>query len=320
LKVLNLSNSKYLTISPDFLQVPPLEILTLEGCTSFIQVHESIGYLKRLVSLNLKNCTSLKDLPKNIINLEFLERLDLSACSALVRLPMSPMSPLELKNTKVFRNLKTVSLSGCSRLTKLPNFLPSPQLESLVLESCTGLEEIHESIGLLKRLVLLDLQRYENLSNLPKTISNLESLKTLNLFGCIRLDELPKELGNVTALMELYAGKIAIKQLPSSFSLSKNLEFVTFLECEYLIESAEFSKASRLKTLILTGCNRLVKVHDSIKHLKRLSHMSLMGCENFTNLPSSICNLESLRILVLTGCFKLDELPEELGRIIKFLK
>jgi len=315
LKVLNLSNSKYLTTSPDFSQVPQLEILILEGCTSFVQVHESIGYLKRLVSLNLKNCTNLKDLPRSIINLESLESLDLSGCSALERLPMSPMSPLELKNTKVFWNLKTVSLSGCSRLTELPNFLPSPHLESLILEGCTRLEEVHESIGLLKRLVLLDLRRCEKLRSLPRTISNLESLKTLNLFGCIRLDKLPKELGNMTALMELYAGKTAIKQLPFSFSLLKNLEFATFLECEYLIESPEFSEASRLKTLILTGCKRLVKVHDSIKHLKRLSHLSLMGCENLTNLPSSICNLESLRILVLTGCFKLDELPEELGRM-----
>ncbi|XP_062171829.1 disease resistance protein RPV1-like isoform X1 [Alnus glutinosa] len=211
LKVLNLSNSKYLTTSPDFSQVPQLEILILEGCTSFVQVHESIGYLKRLVSLNLKNCTNLKDLPRSIINLESLESLDLSGCSALERLPMSPMSPLELKNTKVFWNLKTVSLSGCSRLTELPNFLPSPHLESLILEGCTRLEEVHESIGLLKRLVLLDLRRCEKLRSLPRTISNLESLKTLNLFGCIRLDKLPKELGNMTALMQLYAGKTAIK-------------------------------------------------------------------------------------------------------------
>ncbi|GLT63941.1 hypothetical protein SLA2020_364650 [Shorea laevis] len=88
LKVLNLSNSIYLTTLPDFSQVPQLEILILEGCTN------------------------LKD---------------------------------------------------------LPNFLESSHLENLNLEGCTSLIEIHESIGLLKRLVLLNLRGCKNLRNLSTT-------------------------------------------------------------------------------------------------------------------------------------------------------
>jgi hypothetical protein len=55
LKVLNLEGSKCLIRSPNFLQVPHLEILILEGCTSLIEVHESIGDLKKLVFLNLQD-------------------------------------------------------------------------------------------------------------------------------------------------------------------------------------------------------------------------------------------------------------------------
>jgi hypothetical protein len=76
LKVLNLSNSKHLTKSPNFSQVPKLEILILEGCTRLVEIHESNGGLGKLVLLNLKGCKSLMNLPSNISNLESLKTLD----------------------------------------------------------------------------------------------------------------------------------------------------------------------------------------------------------------------------------------------------
>ncbi|XP_059429953.1 disease resistance protein RUN1-like [Corylus avellana] len=300
LKVLNLSNSIYLTKSPDFSQVPQLEILILEGCTSLVKVHKSIGYVKRLVSLSLKNCTILKDLPRSISNLESLETLDLSGCSALEKLP----------SFGLLKNLKTVSLYECSRLTESPNFLAATQLEHLVLEGCTSLVEIHESIGYLKRLNLLDLQRCENLRNLPINISKLESLKTLLLSQCLNLERLPEQLGSMTALTVLKVENTTIKQLPSSFSLLTNLETLSLLGCDCLIESPEFLQTSRLKELILAGCTSLVEVHKSIGLLKRLVFLDLSGCKKLMNLPSNISNLELLETLSLYGCECLIESPE----------
>jgi Leucine-rich repeat (LRR) protein len=88
------------------------------------------------------------------------------------------------------------------------------------------LVEVHESIGLMKKLVLLNLQGCKNLKNLPENIFNLESLETLNLSFCIKIDKLPKQLGNMIALTELLADETAIEQLPYSFGLLKKLRIV----------------------------------------------------------------------------------------------
>jgi Leucine-rich repeat (LRR) protein len=300
----------------------------LEGCTSLVQVHESIGYLKRLVSLNLKNCMNLVDLPRSIFKLESLETLDLSGCLAIEKLSGqlgNMMDLMKLLMGKItikqlpsslgrLKNLKSVSLFGCSHLTKLPN-LQAPHLESLVLEGCTSLVEIHESIGHLKRLIVLDLQRCKNLRNLPNNISNLESLETLDLSKCFNLEKLPEQLGNMTALTELHVENTAIKKLPSSFSLLKNLETLSLRGSECLIELPEFLQTSRLETLILEDCTSLVEVHKSIGLLKRLVRLSLGGCKKLKNLPNSISNLELLETLVLSDCLELNKLPEQLGNM-----
>jgi hypothetical protein len=107
-----------------------------------------------------------------------------------------------------------------------------PELEILILEGCTGLVEIHESIGGLGNLVLLNLKGCKSLMNLPSNISNLKSLKTLDLSGCLKVDKLPDQIGNMMALTELLANGIAIKQLPSSFGLLKNLEIASLSGCK----------------------------------------------------------------------------------------
>ncbi|KAH7521159.1 hypothetical protein FEM48_Zijuj07G0003600 [Ziziphus jujuba var. spinosa] len=43
--------------------IPNLERLALEGCRNIVEVHPSIGILKKLRLLNLKDCSSLLSLP-----------------------------------------------------------------------------------------------------------------------------------------------------------------------------------------------------------------------------------------------------------------
>jgi hypothetical protein len=131
--------------------------------------------------------------------------------------------------------LKVLNLSNSIYLTKSPDFSQVPQLEILILEGCTSLVKVHESIGYLKRLVLLNLERCKNLENLPSSISNLKILKLLlvlllsQLGSGFKLEKLPTSnwgemlyaLGSLTTLK---VENTAIKQLPSSFSLLENLE------------------------------------------------------------------------------------------------
>jgi Leucine-rich repeat (LRR) protein len=293
---------------PNFSHTPHLESLELGNCISLVEVHESIGHLKRLVFLNLKNCTKLKYLPRSIFNLESLETLDLSGCSAFEKLPKQLQSSPGLSMI----NLKIASFCGCSSLIELPNFSHIPHLESLKLQGCRSLVEVHESIGHLKRLFSLNLESCEKLRNLPNSISNIESLKTLYLRKCINLENLPEQLGNMTALIILDVSFTAIKQLPPSFRLLRNLIRVSFSGCQCLIESPEFSQTSCIKDLTFENCTSLVKIHESIGHLKELRELDFSGCKKLRGLPiSSTSNPESLESHILSNCSELDKLPEQ---------
>ncbi|XP_019152026.1 PREDICTED: TMV resistance protein N-like isoform X2 [Ipomoea nil] len=74
LKFMNLSHSQKLIRTPDFTGIPNLETLILEQCTSLVEIHVSVGFLKKLVSLNLMHCVNLKRLPESI-HLEKLETM-----------------------------------------------------------------------------------------------------------------------------------------------------------------------------------------------------------------------------------------------------
>jgi Leucine-rich repeat (LRR) protein len=228
LQVLNLSNSKYLIKSPNFLQVPHLEILILKGCSSLVEVHESIGYMERLVSLNLEGCENLRNLPRSISNLKSLETLNLSGCLKLDELPeelgnMTALSELFADKTSIkqlpfsfglLKNLKTVSLSGCkgqsskswlsrfsswispkssNAITLLPaSFSSLCYLKSLNLsDNNLGEGGIHIDLGSLSSLQKLDLSR-NNFHNLPHGIGRLPKLRSLNLNQCTSLQSIPE--------------------------------------------------------------------------------------------------------------------------------
>ncbi|XP_027908546.1 TMV resistance protein N-like isoform X3 [Vigna unguiculata] len=70
LKILNLSHSKYLTVTPDFSKLPKLEKLILKDCPRLCKVHKSIGGLRNLLLINLKDCKSLENLPKGVYKLK----------------------------------------------------------------------------------------------------------------------------------------------------------------------------------------------------------------------------------------------------------
>ncbi|XP_043697046.1 disease resistance protein RUN1-like isoform X2 [Telopea speciosissima] len=86
LKVLDLSECRYLFKSPDFSWFPYLEQLDLGNCDSLDKLDESIGQLSWLKNLILKNCRQIKELPMSIGDLKSLVELQLSA-SGIKKLP-----------------------------------------------------------------------------------------------------------------------------------------------------------------------------------------------------------------------------------------
>lgn len=82
LKAINLSDSQFISTTPDFSGVPNLERLNFRGCARLNKLHQSLGTLKHLILLDLKNCKCLRGIPFNI-SLESLVILTLSGCSRL---------------------------------------------------------------------------------------------------------------------------------------------------------------------------------------------------------------------------------------------
>ncbi|TQD89712.1 hypothetical protein C1H46_024706 [Malus baccata] len=95
LKIIKVSHSKSLTRTPDFEGMQNLERLDFEGCESLVQVHSSIGTLKKLTFLNLSG-NHFVSLPTSISQLLKLENLYLSCCTRLQRLPV-PSSEVNLQ-------------------------------------------------------------------------------------------------------------------------------------------------------------------------------------------------------------------------------
>ncbi|KAH7516743.1 hypothetical protein FEM48_Zijuj10G0167300 [Ziziphus jujuba var. spinosa] len=82
--------------------------------------------------------------------------------------------------------------------------------------------------------------------------------------------------------------------------------------CEYLVETPDFSRVPSLERLILEGCKRLSKIHPTIEKLKQVMLLNLKGCESLDSLPQGIC-FNFLETFILSGCTKLDRFPEIVG-------
>ena len=64
-------------------------MLVLKGCTNFLEINPSLGYLSKLSRSNLKNCINLEHLP-SIRWLVSLKILILLGCAKLKKLPKVP--------------------------------------------------------------------------------------------------------------------------------------------------------------------------------------------------------------------------------------
>ncbi|XP_062160867.1 disease resistance protein RUN1-like isoform X2 [Alnus glutinosa] len=220
-----------------------------------------------------------------------------------------------LREHKILNKLKILNLSHSKYLTKSPNFFEMPQLETLILEGCTSLVEIHASIGCLKNLVFLNLNGCKSLMNLPSSISNLRSLKTLDLSGCLQVDKLPEKVGSMIALTELLADGIAIKQLPSSFGLLKNLEIASLSGRK---EQSSKSWLSLLSSLMSPkSLNPVCFLPPSVSGLRSLTKLSLSGRNLSEDMfPVDFESLSSLQSLDLSRN-NFRNLPDCIGRLPK---
>ncbi|XP_059631680.1 disease resistance protein RPV1-like [Cornus florida] len=190
------------------------------------------------------------------------------------------------KETKVLNKLKCLNLSHSYSLTKTPDFTGLTSLETLLLNDCTKLRDVHHSIGCLQNLVVLNMKNCQNLRKLPESVFTLKSVIYLDLSGCLKLA--------VPTYRSWYS--IILSLVPPAGIL----DFSGMLP-------ASIHGLSSISKLYLENCN-VCYVPGEIGSCVSLQFLNLSR-NNFANLPASITNLSQLKVLYLNQCTELQILP-----------
>ncbi|KAI9073636.1 hypothetical protein K1719_044401 [Acacia pycnantha] len=125
------------------------------------------------------------------------------------------------KESQLLKSLKILNLSYSPNLVRTPDFSKLPNLEKLILKDCPSLSKIHDSIGFLDKLLLLDLEDCIGLQSLPRSIYRLRCLEILILSGCVNIEKLEEDIGQMESLTTLIAP--TVKQVPFSLVRLKSI-------------------------------------------------------------------------------------------------
>ena len=282
-------NSYDLIQTPDFTGLLGLERLYLSGCSNLVEIHPSIGQLRRLVVLDLEGCQSLTNLPSMSTEIDPLTILNLSGCKS------------QFIGIECLTALTTLNLKACKKLQCLPSNMDSlSSLEKLSLSRCSKVVNLPENFSKIKCLKELELSRMSGLEGIwLNGIGSLSSLKRLTLRGnsFVTLPASINQLSKLEALDLQRCGKLlSLPELPST------VKYINAQHCYNLIQTPDFTGLLRLERLYLTECSKLVEIHPSIGQLRRLVVLDLQGCQSLTNLPSMSTEREPLTILNFSGC------------------
>nr|XP_043639667.1 TMV resistance protein N-like [Erigeron canadensis] len=298
LKVLNLDNSKYLTITPDIEKLPCLERMTLRGCESLETIHPSIGRHEGLVFVDFHECSKVKMFP-----------------------PITRM-----------KRLKTLILTRCSSLGKFPKIeRDMDSLEILCLDG-TGIKVLPSSVGIhCTKLVYIDLRSCLHLKSIEGNFRELKSLKELHLNGCQQLGKLDEDFFDVENRLDVLSLSLHDTKVTNVLSgvglrfsrvsmkfphFPRFLKKLSLRNCNLIDEDIPFyiCEMSSLKVLDIRG-NNFSRIHSAIAQLTCLKFLDVSHCKNLVKLPvlpSSIAILDA-------SCCDSLEIVEDLSKSCKWL-
>ncbi|KAG5545356.1 hypothetical protein RHGRI_017731 [Rhododendron griersonianum] len=218
---------------------------------------------------------------------------------ALVALEM-PYSSLKhfSAGTKFLELLKILDLSHSHSLARIPDFIVLPNLEKLILEDCTRLVEIHESIGHLARLVLLNLKDCSNLRKLPRSVENVTGITRS-----------PASIRNLKAWYSfLWLSPLKLKRNPETSwasSFPRSLVELNLVYCNLSDDAfpTDLGNLSSLRKLNLSN-NPITSLPDCIRGLSGLEILYVNWCTRLRSLevPQDVLHLQ------FSGCDSLEKI------------
>ncbi|XP_034703878.1 putative disease resistance RPP13-like protein 1 [Vitis riparia] len=293
----------------------PLVVLTIER-SPFLKCFPNGELPTTLKELHIGDCESLESLPEGLTsssNTCCLEELWIENCSSLNSFPIG-----ELPST-----LKNLSISGCTNLESVsekmsPNSTALeylglkgyPNLKSLLIKDCGGLECFPERGLSISNLEYLKIERCENLKSLTHQMRNLKSLRSLTISECPGLESFPEEglaalAPNLTSL-EIDNCK-NLKMPISEWGLDTLTTLSNLKITEMFPDMVSFSvKESRLPisliALTIKGMESLASL--ALRNLISLRSLGISNCPNLRSLGLLPATLAELAII---GCPTIEE-------------
>ncbi|KAK2421688.1 disease resistance protein RUN1 [Trifolium repens] len=204
-------------------------------------------------SLRVLEWQSLQDIPS-----DFRPNF-LSIC----KLPNSGLTSINLANSlnkMIFLSLKVLRLDYCQSLIQISDISDLRNLEEFSFKNCENLLTIHESVGFLNKLKILNAEGCEMLRSFPPI--QLPSLQKLQLSYCNRLKNFPEILGKMENIETIYLSDTCIEELPDSFQNLTGLEDLSLNRESLVLDDCKFLQVIRgippnLKYLYLENCDSL---------------------------------------------------------------
>ncbi|KAG2667990.1 hypothetical protein I3760_15G139300 [Carya illinoinensis] len=285
---IDLSGCIYLTNISDLSSCSNLEKLFLRGCTRLVEVHDSVGFLDKLVQLDFRDCFSLKNLPRSF-KLRSLELLKLNGCTSLENFPeieceMKYLKCVKLNETGIqelpssftyLTGLEKLYINGCISLVHFPvNIFEFEHLRDVSIINCPSMK-------------LLPSPPPES-NNLSRTYNFSSSLRTLDLSG-----------SGIVSLPPCIEGSVGLSKL--DLVECKRLEEILYLPPN--IEQVDAEGCSRLKNF-LPESNNLSRTYNFSSSLRTLN----LSGSDIDSLPPCIEGFVGLSKLDLTYCKQLKEI------------
>lgn len=232
-----------------------------------------------------------------------------------------------------FVDLTALDFSYCEQITRIPDLSGLSNLEQLSLKHCKNLITIHESVGFLNELrildavhcmnlqsfppirlpalELLDLSHCSALDSFPEVLGKMENITELHLMGS-PIKELPVSIRNLTRLRKLELQSCGIVQLPSSIVMMPELSTMHVSRCKGLLlsklDQANEMVSSNTESLILSYCNISDKfLSIDLTWFANVRELNLSG-NNFIMIPECFKECHFLRNLKLDDCRLLQEI------------
>ncbi|CAJ2667219.1 unnamed protein product [Trifolium pratense] len=301
-----------------YLDIPLYEVVNWRG-----DEFKKMENLKTLISKNSLFSKGPEHLPNSLRVLEwprypsqhipsdFFPR-KLSIC----KLPESNLTSFELHSSlKTFVNLTELNLNKSQCLRQITNVSGLHNLENLSFRHCKNLITIHDSIGLLSKLKILDAEGCSKLKSFPPM--KLTSLEQLELSFCESLELFPEILGQMKNIERIILKGTSIEEFPLSFQNLTGLHTLRIWGSGMLRLPGNILLMPSLSDIYAQGCQLLPIQNDELNSIvfSNVQELWLIKC----NLPDELlptllmwfANVPKLRLInckILGSNFKI--LPE----------